>query len=133
MEPLLIYIAVESIVTPIICSLSLILSIWMAKKFGGMFKKFFVIFAIAWIFQILHSIDETFLVQAMPNMMPQEMLFKTFPEIFSQMGEIPSPLFMMLGLRINFFLVKMSFMVLCAGLIAYALYVHHKITTGKKF
>jgi hypothetical protein len=130
MEFVMAFIMVESIITPIITLIILFFTLYMAKKFGGMYKKFFIVFAIGWIFQILHSIDETLLVQAMPSVMPLEYMFKTFPEILAVMP-IPSPLFAIFGLNLNFILVKMSFMAVCAVIITYALTIHYKMTKEK--
>lgn len=130
MEFIMAFIMVESIITPIITLIILAFALYIAKKFGGMYKKFFIIFAIGWIFQILHSIDETLLVQAMPTMMPVEAMFKTFPEILATTF-IPSPLFAIFGLNLNFILVKMSFMAVCAVIITYALVIHYKMIKEK--
>ncbi|MEM5834469.1 MAG: hypothetical protein QXQ69_01310 [Candidatus Aenigmatarchaeota archaeon] len=130
MEFIMAFIMVESIITPIITLIILFFALYMAKKFGGMYKKFFIVFAIGWIFQILHSIDETLLVQAMPSMMPLEAMFLTFPEILASM-RVPSPLFAILGLNFDFILVKMAFMAVCAVIITYALTIHYKLTKEK--
>lgn len=130
-ELALIYITISSIILAIISAIEIALIFWIGKKFGGLYKKFFLFFGIAWIFMTLHRIDETLLTLALPKVLPPEAIMMTYPEIIEKFGSPPSPIFMMLGIPVDFLAIKIGFLLIFSAVIVVALYFHYKITAGK--
>jgi hypothetical protein len=130
-ELALIYITISSVVLAIVSAIQIFLIFWIGKKFGGLYKKFFFLFGIAWIFMTLHRIDETLLVFALPSVLPPEALMMSYSQIVSKFGPSPSPILMMFRIPADFLIVKIGFLLIFALVIGFALYLHYKITAGK--
>ena len=119
------FVMVESIITPIIVAVGSVISLYMAKKFGGVYRQFFILFAIGWLFQLLHSIDETLLVITVGTNMPPGPP-PTIPQFLS-MAPIFSPIFQGISVNLDFFSVKMIFMVISAFAIVLGLFIYNRL------
>lgn len=126
---MLTWLKIDAVMTPIVSGLILFLAFLIAKKFGGLYRKFFIIFGIGWIFQTLHRIDESILLVMMPKMAPEGRLNMSFPAIIEKMGIPPSPILKVFGLNVPWLTFKFLVLAIGAGLIACALFIHYKITS----
>lgn len=120
------FVMLGSFLEPVAIAIGIILSLYMAKKFGGVYRKFFILFAVGWLFQLLHAIDETLLVKAFGSQPQQPGPPPTFPQLL-KIAPTYSPIFQGLGINIEFFSVKMTFMIISAVAIVLGIFIYNRL------